>query len=209
MDRWLIVALVIFTFGCRDGDEAKQGVQGEFCEGSDLDCRQGFICDRGYCRLQSIERTDCHAMCDRIISCGQLEESCVEDCRATIAGDCDSDLPCPWSDHAVDAFGDCIINQLSCDEIATGDGPQLCYEELSISDSRKAVCDDFLTSMEDCGVSDTQALQSRCYQLGRTATDDSFQRTNTCSQLANEALCLETIECLNAIFVLSPPLTPS
>ena len=209
MKKLLALVLLTSVIGCRAGDEVKQGVQGEFCEASDADCRQGYICDRGYCRLQSIVGTDCNAMCQRIESCGQIDENCLADCQATFTGDCSADLPCQWSDNAVNAFGSCIVNDLSCDAIASGDGPQICYSALTLPAERQAVCDEFLAVMEACNANDTTGLLNRCYQLGRTATDTSFTRTNTCSELSAEGLCFETADCLNAIFVLDPPLEVS
>lgn len=203
-----IVLTALFSLallaGCRADDEVKQGVQGEFCDDSDADCRLGYMCDRGYCRLQSVEGTDCRAMCARIAGCGVEDESCVSDCQATVAGDCGSSLPCPWSDNAVNAFGACIVNDLSCEQIAGGDGPQLCYDQLSLAADRKAVCDRLISFMDACGANSTDGLLNRCYQLGRTATDDSFARTNTCDEAAADGACVEGAECVNAIFVLSP-----
>ncbi len=201
---WLLMGLALA--GCHADDEVKQGVQGEYCIAADSDCREGYVCDRGYCRLLSIEGTDCRAICARISSCGVVDESCVEDCQATIAGECGSSLPCAWSDNAVDAFGNCFVNTLTCDDIAGGDGPQLCYQELTLTTERKAVCDQYLSLMNACGAVDTAVLKDRCYQLARTATDTSFTRTNTCTELATDGLCFETADCLNAILVIQPPI---
>jgi hypothetical protein len=206
MNRMILLVMGLALVGCRADDEVKQGVQGEFCEGADSDCRQGYICDRGYCRLLSIDGTDCRSMCARIASCGVVDEGCVDDCQSTIAGDCGSVLPCAWSDNAVDAFGNCIVNTLTCDEIGAGEGPQLCYQELDLPTDRKGNCDQFIAVMENCGAGDTEVLLNRCYQLARTATDLSFTRTNACSELVSEGLCFETAECLNSIFLLQPPL---
>jgi len=107
MNRIILLVMGLALVGCHADDEVKQGVQGEYCVDSDADCRQGYVCDRGYCRLLSIDGTDCRAMCARIASCGVVDESCVDDCQATVAGDCGGSLPCPWSDNAVDQFGNC------------------------------------------------------------------------------------------------------
>ncbi len=204
MNRIILLVMGLALVGCHADDEVKQGVQGEFCDGADSDCRQGYVCDRGYCRLLSIDGTDCRSMCARIASCGVVDEGCIDDCQATVAGDCGSSLPCPWSDNAVNQFGDCIVNTLTCDQIEAGDGPQLCYQELDLSAERKAICDGFVSVLDLCNASSTEALIDRCYQLARTATDASFTRTNTCTELATDGLCVETAECVSAIFVIQP-----
>jgi hypothetical protein len=208
MKHLLITAALLALMGCRAEDEVKQGVQGEFCNDSDADCREGYICDRGYCRLQAVEGTDCRAMCARIATCGIEDEACVADCQATIAGDCGSELPCPWSDDAVQAFGSCMVNDLTCDVLETGEGPQLCYDQLAIPTERRRVCDQIEGFLNDsCGIENTDLLKGRCYQLARTATDSSFERTATCHEAALDGQCLDTVECVNVVFVLTPAIT--
>ena len=189
-----ILALIIVTLmlGCRADDTIKQGADGEFCNDSDLDCRPGHICDRSFCRAQAIDGTNCESMCQRIAFCEADEPDCLQTCLATIAGGCSAENPCPWSDEAVDTFGSCIINDLSCAELQSGDAPQICYEQIPLNEERRAICDGLIEAGTSCEPgADTVRLRSACYRLARTTTDEGFARVDECTDRVEDGFCSE------------------
>lgn len=207
----ILLALAMLMFaslgGCRAEDEIKQGAAGEFCNNSDTDCRRGSICDRGICRPQEISGTNCESMCQRIEFCEAEEPDCLATCLATIAGGCSVANPCPWRDEAIEAFGRCIIDDLSCAEIQGGDAPQLCYQEIPLDEARQAECDSLVSAAVTCNESaETMQLRQSCYRLARTTTDAGFDRTSQCSSRVEDGFCQEVEDCLNAVFLLDPPL---
>jgi hypothetical protein len=206
MNVRLLATLVLtlgFGFACQAEKVVKQGAALEACNGAANDCREGNICLAGVCRPNEIVGYDCEAMCQRISQCGGESNNCVADCQATIAGASSSNSPCPWSDAAVEAFGQCIVEDLTCDEIINGDAPQLCYQSLDLPTERAERCDAILEGLELCESS--QALQDgtfqQCYRLARTATDPSFERIEPCEQIVSVGdECVSLEECATAVF---------
>ncbi len=202
---FLIIAAVLLVTACTADDETKQGAAGEYCNNSDLDCRPNHVCDRGVCRIQEIEGTNCESMCQKIDFCNSTIDNCLTACLATIEGQCPASNPCPWSDSAVAAFGTCIIDDLTCEQIRTEDVPQLCYESIPLSQTRREVCENFIAASDLCqpGI-DTEQVRSRCFTLARTATEASWGRVFECTARINDGFCAEIGDCLNQVFVLDP-----
>lgn len=204
----IICALVLATaWGCRADDEIKQGVEGEVCTVNDFDCRDGNVCDRGFCRASVIDGSNCEAMCERISLCDAEEPDCLEACFATTNGACSEANPCPWSDEVVDTFGTCIVEELTCEQIRTENAQGLCLARLPVDERRADVCDDLTQAAITCNPdADTGDLDQRCDLLARTATDAGFQRADTCFERVVDGFCAEIEECLNSVFVLNPNL---
>lgn len=204
----LLVALLVAVTAlgaCRATDEIKQGGEGEFCNNRDDDCRDGHICQDGVCRaLQNTGSVTCAQMCSRLEECEAGEANCQVDCRATIRGTCVGE-PCPWSTEAIEAFGTCITEQLTCDEIREVDAPQECYRRIPISEEREGRCEAFIAAANRCsaGASTTQ-LRNRCFLLGRTNTEASWLRTDACVDRIADGLCEEVEDCFNSVFELDP-----
>jgi hypothetical protein len=209
MRKPLAVILVFVTasiFGaCRADDVVKQGIEGEFCNNRDDDCREGHICQDGICRaLEGSGSITCAEMCQRLDECQSGETNCEADCRATIQGTCDG-TPCPWSPEAVDAFGMCITEDLTCDEIREVDAPQECYRRIPIDTDRETRCEAFIAAADRCNsAAATSELRNRCYLLGRTNTAESWERTDPCVDRIDDGLCGEIEDCFNSVFELDP-----
>lgn len=203
---WLLLVLMcLVVVGCRADDTVKQGIEGEFCNNRDDDCRDGHICQDGVCRATEATGTvTCAQMCARLEQCQVGEPDCEADCRATIQGTCDT-LACPWSSEAVDAFGICITEELTCEEAQANDAPQECYRRIPISADRESRCEAFIAAADRCnpGIS-TSELRNRCYLLGRTSTADSWARTDACVARVSDGFCGEIEDCYNSVFELSP-----
>lgn len=210
MSRMLFSIAIAFSVAggltaCQAEETVKQGIEGELCNNRDDDCRDGHICENGVCRaLENTGAITCAEMCARLDECQSGEENCEADCRATIQGTC-TELPCPWSAEAIDAFGTCITEELTCEETRQTDAPQECYRRIPITESRESRCEAFIAAADRCnpGVSAT-ALRNRCYLLGRTSTDDSWARTDACVDRVSDGLCDEIEDCYNSVFELSP-----
>lgn len=202
----LSMTLLFALPACRAEDTIKQGIEGEFCNNRDDDCRDGHICQDGVCRATDGGGTiTCAQMCARLEECNTGETNCEADCRATIQGTCQT-LACPWSAEAVDAFGTCIIDELTCEEAQASDAPQECYRRIPLDEDRQARCDAFIAAVDRCSDEDTTDLRNRCYRLGRTATEESWARTDGCVDRVAGGLCSEIGDCFNAVFELSPAL---
>lgn len=199
----LLLCIVSIT-GCRADDTVKQGIEGEFCNNRDDDCRDGHICQDGVCRATESSGITCAQMCARLEACQTGEENCEADCRATIQGTC-ANLACPWSAEAVQSFGLCITEGLTCEEAQASDAPQECYRRIPITTDRENRCEAFIGAADRCnpGVS-TSELRNRCYLLGRTSTDDSWARTDACVARITDGMCTEIEACFNSVFELSP-----
>ncbi len=201
------LALPSVLLGCRAGETTKQGIEGEFCNNRDDDCRDGHICEEGVCRAIDgpAGSVTCAEMCSHLEECQAGEENCEADCRATIRGTCDG-LPCPWSDEAVDSFGNCVLG-LSCEETREVDAPQTCYRRIEISADRENRCEAFIAAVGRCnGSASTSELRNRCFLLGRTNTDTSWSRTDACVDRVDDGLCNEIETCFNEVFELDPSL---
>lgn len=201
---FLIASLLVAFTGCKADDTVKQGIEGEFCNDNEDDCREGFSCQDGVCRGGETSGITCAQMCARLEECNTGEPNCEPDCRATIQGTC-ATLPCPWSDAAVESFGRCITEELTCDEARAVEAPQECYRRIPIATDRENRCQSFLDTADACnpGVSTTE-LRNRCYLLGRTSTDESWGRTEPCVSRIEDGMCAEIEACFNDVFELSP-----
>ena len=201
----LLLLTTVALTACRADDTIKQGIDGEFCNNRDDDCRDGHVCDNGVCKSgDSAGTITCAQMCARLEACQTGEENCEADCRATIQGTCQT-LACPWSAEAVDAFGRCITEELTCAEAQASDAPQECYRRIPMDAVRESRCEAFIAGADRCnpGVS-TSELRNRCYLLGRTSTDESWARTDACVNRVADGFCAEIEDCFNAVFELSP-----
>jgi len=199
----LVLLFGVFLVSCHAIDEVKQGSALESCNGNDSDCRPGHACFAGMCRPSAIAGFDCPAMCERIRSCGAESASCLGECQATLAGDCDANSPCPWSEEAIVSFGSCIVSDLACSDIIDGDAPQLCYQQLPLIPERAERCGELLTALDGCGVDSgfRSGVFQGCYRLGRTTTDASFERIEPCEAAANLGNECDTLgECLKTVF---------
>lgn len=200
---FLMLLMCMTVLGCRADDTIKQGIEGEFCNNRDDDCRDGHVCEAGVCRAtEGSSSVTCAQMCARLDECQSGEEDCISDCRATIQGTCET-LPCPWSADAVDAFGTCITEELTCEEIRASDAPQECYRRIPISQEREGRCQAFIAAADRCrpGVV-VDELRNRCYLLGRTSPDTSWARTDACVERVGDGFCGEIADCYNAVFEL-------
>lgn len=202
----LTLTLAFALPACRAEDSVKQGVDGEFCNGGNDDCREGHVCENFRCHaLNAAASITCGAMCERLQECNAAESDCESRCRVTFEGECDT-IACPWSAEAIQAFGECITEDLTCDQAQDSSGPQVCYSRLPLPAERKARCDSFLGAADRCSDGNRDQLRNNCYRLGRTATEASWQRTDGCVDRIAGGICSDAISCLNTVFELTPQL---
>lgn len=199
----LVLTLGVMLPACRAEDTVKQGVEGEFCNGEADDCRAGHACVNYRCQSLNGGSVTCGVMCARLQSCNAAESDCEASCQLTFEGLCEG-LPCPWSEAAIEAFGTCIVDELTCAEAQDGNAPQTCYSRIPLDIDRKARCDAFLGAADRCSTSDREELRQSCYRLARTAPESSWVRTDGCVERIASGVCDEAIRCLNTVFELSP-----
>jgi hypothetical protein len=198
----LIALLAVLAMGmtaCRATEEVKQGYAGEHCNGVDLDCRPGYLCDRSVCRAE-LEQTGvtCETMCRRLEICETNEENCLAKCRNTIR---------EWSPEAIEAFGECIISGLTCEEARTVVAHQVCYERIPIVDGRRDRCTYFVEAARSCdNTVNTLKLRDECLYMARTRSQQVWTRTDACVERVEDGFCDEIADCFNEVFQLEPPL---
>lgn len=200
----LLIAL-IFLGSCTAEDEVKRGEDNEYCASSNADCREGFLCDRNRCRAIEIDGTNCESMLQKINFCNAEQPDFLQTCLNTINGNCPEDNPCPWSDEAVESFGTCVVDDLTCDQIINDNAPQICYSAIPLDQEREQICQNFIVATNLC-VADqnTDELRSQCFYLARTSTEASWLRVFECTARINDGFCAEIGDCLNAVFNLDP-----
>jgi hypothetical protein len=212
MNRLLNAALVValsalsVSSACTADEEEKSGYDGEFCSKDD-DCRANHVCERGACVERATpQRVECQALCNKLnAECMRNESQCEARCVQTLAG---------WSAPALEAFGQCTLNELTCEQAADGTAAAtFCYRRIPLDTARQARCDLFVTTAEFFGAASNAAsierLFDRCYRLARTGTEENWSRTQVCQDLINDGTQREVADCLSAVFVLDPKLVVS
>ena len=126
MRRLMLVALasmfVLPAIGCRADDTVKQGIEGEFCNNRDDDCRDGHICQDGQCGCRTSYPTDCgekgcwgpNTDCDTIGFCS-AEDGCMGCYVGSVSSCCGGDFVCCAVEypHAC-SDGKCYENPSDC-----------------------------------------------------------------------------------------------
>ena len=202
-NRWLPLFLMILAVAslglvaCQAAMETKQGSLGEFCNNRDSDCRPGYICQEGVCTMGNQVITDaCEQVCTRIDNCGVREPNCITDCSKEIQN---------WGDGVVQTFSECVVNELTCEEIGdtANDAAQMCYDRLPLDEARVEVCRTFVQEIQSCRpAADTSGFQSDCIYFARTAGEKLWtSKTEACDESVEFGQCNETVDCINNIFM--------
>lgn len=196
----LLVTVAMSLTACRASEEVKQGYEGEHCNGIDEDCRPGFLCDRSVCRSELAQTgVSCETMCARLDACGTNEENCVPKCRNTIR---------EWSPEAIEAFGECIIEGLTCEEARESIAPQVCYERIPIVDGRSDRCTYFIEAARSCEQAvDVGELRQECLYMARTRSQQVWVRTDACVERIDDGFCSDIADCFNDVFKLEPAIS--
>ncbi|TXD35963.1 hypothetical protein FRC98_14930 [Lujinxingia vulgaris] len=195
-----LVALLLLSSmlgACRASDSIKQGNEGEFCNGFDDDCRAPLVCDESVCRNPlGVEGYDCRTMCEKLDTC----ESAASDCRVR----CENTIR-QWSLDAVEQFGRCIVDELTCEETREAEAHQLCYVRLDLPEDRQARCDDFLAARGECRPGEsTEPLRQACYQMARTRSDIFWEYSDACAERIEDGVCADIVACFDQVFDLEP-----
>ena len=175
--KYLFMLTILVSFSCTDL-ELRRGSAGETCTGADDDCRSGLICKSSVCSLANSEAITCDQVCQRFAACDTRGSGCESDCRITVE---------KWAAGPRQAFSLCLQSSLSCEELSSGKGPQICYDNLAIEDVQKQRCDD---EWRRCDLGNT--FREACYRLAKVATDDAFSGFEQCVKRANENLTCDT-----------------
>lgn len=172
MVRKLIV-LVVFLTACVD-KEARQGGEGEFCNGRDTDCRPGLLCVDGICEAGFTLANDCETICEKISGCGGQLSGCVYSCNLTIED---------WAVRAQQDFGQCVVEDLACAEIEQAFAPQTCYERILIPEDRAETCAALREALDSCGLPDFEGEFSKvCQRSARVDREEKWQETADCAE---------------------------
>ncbi|RAL22164.1 hypothetical protein DL240_09930 [Lujinxingia litoralis] len=190
-----LVVLSLNVLACRADDTIKQGNDGEFCNGADDDCRAPLVCEDFVCRSPlGVEGLDCRTMCEKLETCEAAESDCRPRCENTIR---------QWSLDAVEQFGRCIVEDLTCEEAREADAPQTCYVRLDLPLDRQMRCDAFIDAHGEClpGES-TEPLRQACYRMARTRSDVFWEYSDACAERIEEGVCEDITACLDQVFEL-------
>lgn len=200
--RWLSLGLMLLAVAslglvaCQAALDTKRGALGEFCNNRDSDCREGLICEEGVCVTANPVITDsCTQVCNRVDTCGVTEPNCIADCQQEIQN---------WGDGVVENFADCIVNDLTCEEIGrtASNAAQLCYDRLPLDEERVDSCRDLVTEIENCNPgASTNRFRSDCVYLARTAGEQTWtDATGGCLDALEFGTCGEVTDCVNTVF---------
>jgi len=171
------LALASAVVSCRAPDEVRRGAVGEWCNGSDDDCRLGLVCERGVCADPGGgPRYSCAEICEHLTSCEAGSETCVDDCKITIED---------WAERAVSDFGICLVEDLSCADARADFAPQTCYERIPIPEDRATSCAAFVEAAKDCNAA--QTVRNNCRQLARVGRQDAWDEASAACQQAVDA----------------------
>ncbi len=202
LSRALALAmLATLTLGaCTDTEERKDGYAGEYCAGSDLDCRDDHVCENFTCvRVLTNVSLACESSCDRLVTqCGRTETSagcgsqgsyrcCVTACTNTLRS---------WTEAAVEVFQTCSVG-LTCEEAVQVNAPSLCYQQIPLPEARKAVCDTIILRANQVSgqIAVIDTIRNMCYILARTSPDELFVATQNCA--ASDLTADEFVDCIN------------
>lgn len=201
----MVFSLFILSMGCQAPNETKAGGEGEYCNGNDADCRNGYICDVNVCRgLETLSEFSCSKICDHLETCSANQKNCEATCEATFKGRCQG-LACPWSIEARDSFGKCIVESTCIDLKKGEDAFDSCYAQIPLVDARARRCSAFVAAAnkKECGASSESIknIASYCGLLARTATDTSWARTETCVDRIANGTCSQVLQCFDDVFL--------
>ncbi len=194
-----LMILAVASLGlaaCQAAMKTKQGALGEFCNNRDSDCRPGMICQDSVCVLANPQITDaCQQVCDKINNCALAERTnCINDCTNEIEN---------WGDSVINTFSQCVVSDLTCSELGStaNDAAQTCYDRLPLDEQRVQRCRDFVNQIESCRPNaDTSSFQSDCIYRARTASADTWSKTDQCADAAQFGDCEQTVSCVNDVF---------
>lgn len=195
-----ILALIALT-ACQAPLETKRGAVGEFCNGSDTECRQGLQCDNGICNSPNNSPEVCQDICDKFEACDAAVSECYENCLATLS---------PWAKEVTETYRSCYVNDVSCAEIQDSQRPQnICYTRLELPEARKSRCDSLESTARRClaGFEEEYGEQledftSACRRSARTISDEDWSDTDKCVEWANDRQCSQLFQCINDNFQL-------
>ncbi|AWV90404.1 hypothetical protein DN745_14130 [Bradymonas sediminis] len=200
--RFMAVGLVLMALcaltlmACSAATQTKQGAPGERCMGQDGDCRPGLLCEDSVCVLPDSSTLEaCTNSCEKIGACGVNNLNCFNECSTTVKN---------WSDSVIEEFGDCLVNDLSCEELggSANAAAQACYDRLPTPAERLDTCRDFKASLKECAPDgSTAAFERACIRTARTTdASDWSAKTSYCLDLTT---CEEATTCINAAFGLN------
>ena len=190
--------LVLALLGCRATDDLKQGGHGEHCNGRDLDCRDGLICDNARCTESGPAPTyDCGDICARLSACEATVPGCEADCRISTTA---------WALRAREEFGVCLVEELTCTEAQATFAPQLCYSRITIPQARAETCFSFAEAAQDCGAStaDAERILEECAAVARVRTEDVWMGPARCASVIETGICSEVGTCFSQELDLDP-----
>ncbi|MFB6263562.1 MAG: hypothetical protein ABEL76_08045 [Bradymonadaceae bacterium] len=142
---WMLAAaagLALGVYACTDSMSRKKGAPGEFCNGSDTQCREGLICDEGVCSYQNNARKVCQSVCDKFNrTCNAGVDKCLASCVETLT-------QC-WASEVTQKYASCYNSeQMTCERIESTDKPyNLCYQQLELPQRRLQTCRRLLPSV--------------------------------------------------------------
>lgn len=198
---YILLLSLVSCLGCRADDEVRRGVEGEFCNGRDDDCRAGLLCEAGVCvDLGPASLYSCDEICTRLAQCDAAEPGCASDCRVTTED---------WSGVATDAFGKCLVDELSCAAARERFAPQTCYSRIPVAAERRERCDAFVQDARACGA-DLETLErvlEGCVALARVSVATRWEATARCASAPETGVCSQTATCFNQELDLDPAIS--
>ena len=198
-----LVGFAVALAGCQAPLETKRGAIGDFCNGEDMECRQGLLCQEGTCDTINNSPEACTQVCDIVGTCGARLSGCREGCIDALKF---------WKTSVINEYKRCYVDDISCQQIQADSEPQrLCYDQLPPApQARVDRCNSLQTTGEQClgGASGDYAdsfneFSGNCQLQARTRADQIWARSDECVESADAGNCGQLFGCINRVFNIS------
>lgn len=201
----LCLAVALSLFNCKASTDQKRGGCGEFCNNVDIDCREGLVCEQnecveireGTCGLPENIRVTCENICSRFERCQVPgnQSNCFDSCTQTIED---------WNDNAVNTFGRCLIDDLSCQRLQQQDeATQTCYQRISLPSNRRSICERVQQTFQQNQCVDGRYIKSfmrGCLDSARTDREAIWKDVLDCRNAAQQGDCQLTRQCTSQLY---------
>lgn len=206
---WLPVCILLGGFAlaltsCQAPLETKRGDIGDFCNGEDMDCREGLLCQEGVCDTINNSPDACTKVCDIFGACGARLSGCREGCIDALKF---------WKTSVIDQYKRCYVEQISCQQIQAAENPQqICYDRLPAApQERLDRCNSLRSTGQQClgGASGQyeesfNSFDSNCQLQARTRADQIWARSDDCVEAGDAGNCGQLFRCVNRVFNVDP-----
>lgn len=207
MGATLLMAVggAIVAGSCQAPLEQKRGYVGDFCNGSDEECRKGLVCEDGVCKSVNNAKDVCDVVCRKYAQCNVGVESCQPACLKTLS---------EWTKKKTSQYRDCHSTS-QCSRFKNRNRPwNYCFNQLPPApQSRVSACNKISSQSKKClnarnidPKGRIKNLKRACKTEARTVSDERWKKNKRCKEQKNDSgdiLCVKLFRCANTQFELT------